>query len=291
MEIEQINSKPSCKNCSKIFSTNSILQIHNTIVHAQVKSFFHCQICQILFYTKTEFDLHIQEGHTQEGNTQEGLTQEGHTQEEILRTYSKTEQINLLHKKLKSEPSVTNSFKIKQVKVNPTLPKISVDKKISSIKCNICYKIFSRREHLARHIQTVHEKLKPYQCIICSKGFTRKDHLRVHNITVHEKVSLVSRKSFFRLQNQLSHKFSVCDKKRPIQCSICFETFSTKQCHDEHILTVHADLPKLECQICKRSYSSRGNLSKHTKVIHGNFEPVKLMHSSLKTNELRTEQL
>ena len=162
MEIEQINSKPSCKNCSKIFSTNSILQIHNTIVHAQVKSFFHCQICQILLYTKTEFDLHIQEGHLQEGNTQKG-----HTQEEIPRTYSKNEQINSLHK----------------------------------------------------------------------------------------------------------------------------NTFSTKQCHDEHILTVHADLPKLECQICKRSYSSRGNLFKHRKVIHGNFEPVKLMHSSLKTNELRTEQL
>ena len=202
MEMEQMNSKLSCRNCSKTFFTNSMLQIHNTIVHAQVKSFYHCEICQTLLYTKTEFDLHYQESHKQE---------------EIPRTYSKTEQIsveqiNSLNNKLESDPSVTNSCKINQEKINLSMPNILVDKKISAIKCHICFKILSGQKILARHIQTVHDTLEIYSCQICNKDFSRKDTLSKHNIKVHGKTSLDSRKSFFRLKNQLSHKISGLEK-------------------------------------------------------------------------------
>ena len=87
------------------------------------------------------------------------------------------------------------------------------------------------------------------------------------------------------------HIKRVHDEEKSCICQECHLKLFSQSHLRLHFESAHEIIKKLECQICKRSYSSRGNLFKHRKVIHGNFEPVKLMHSSLKTDELRTEQL
>ncbi|EIM83277.1 uncharacterized protein STEHIDRAFT_63013 [Stereum hirsutum FP-91666 SS1] len=45
-----------------------------------------------------------------------------------------------------------------------------------------CSKCFARREHLKRHVRSIHTNEKPYQCDFpgCDKWFSRHDNLLQH---------------------------------------------------------------------------------------------------------------
>lgn len=47
-----------------------------------------------------------------------------------------------------------------------------------------CSMVFTRSEHLARHIRK-HTGERPFQCNLCMKKFSRLDNLRQHKQTVH----------------------------------------------------------------------------------------------------------
>ncbi|GBN21143.1 B-cell lymphoma 6 [Araneus ventricosus] len=47
--------------------------------------------------------------------------------------------------------------------------------------CNICQKLFKRKNHLKTHL-LIHEEIKPYRCNICGKSFTQKITLQRHGL-------------------------------------------------------------------------------------------------------------
>ncbi|KAK9465622.1 hypothetical protein V1512DRAFT_194406, partial [Lipomyces arxii] len=47
-------------------------------------------------------------------------------------------------------------------------------------ECMECNRKFRRREHLKRHISTLHQREKPYACEFCSRRFSRGDNLLQH---------------------------------------------------------------------------------------------------------------
>jgi len=51
-------------------------------------------------------------------------------------------------------------------------------------KCSFCGKVFSRSDHLNRHIVT-HTGQKQFQCDFCGKEFARKDKLKLHKSSAH----------------------------------------------------------------------------------------------------------
>jgi uncharacterized Zn-finger protein len=80
------------------------------------------------------------------------------------------------------EPAVEQSKKLKRSKP-PTkkITKIGVKKAaVLQHQCPICSKVLSRKEHLKRHIESVHEKKKNFTCSRCSKAYSRKDLLENH---------------------------------------------------------------------------------------------------------------
>ncbi len=52
--------------------------------------------------------------------------------------------------------------------------------------CEICGKVFSRREHLRKHTR-IHTGEKPYKCRYCEKGFKQSSHLQTHETRIHAK--------------------------------------------------------------------------------------------------------
>ncbi|KAK9383765.1 uncharacterized protein V2V93DRAFT_362677 [Kockiozyma suomiensis] len=48
-------------------------------------------------------------------------------------------------------------------------------------ECVECGRRFRRREHLKRHISTLHQRDKPYACEYCNRRFSRGDNLLQHS--------------------------------------------------------------------------------------------------------------
>ena len=48
-------------------------------------------------------------------------------------------------------------------------------------------------------------------------------------------------------------------------CTICSSNFSTKQCLNQHIASVHIEKKPFQCSFCDVFFSLKGNLKKHEK--------------------------
>ena len=105
------------------------------------------------------------------------------------------------------------------------------------VKCSICEKYFSNKNHLKRHINGVHLN-KTSTCKICHKEYKQlKPHLK-----------------FF-------HR-----KVRDYECSYCEKMFQDTRLLLYHMKSIHMG-EKTKCPICK-IVISMANLSRHVKELH-----------------------
>ena len=68
--------------------------------------------------------------------------------------------------------------------------------------CPLCYKVYSKRQHLRRHTKTTHssalEELLPkkkFSCVKCSKSYNRAQSLKRHTLSHKVKERIVCKKS------------------------------------------------------------------------------------------------
>lgn len=104
--------------------------------------------------------------------------------------------------------------------------------------CDVCHKIFKRREHLMQHIK-LHTGFRPFTCERCNKSFMRKEHLLRH-MTSHSGqknfMCNICEKSFSRNDNLLKHK-KTHDKQGKYNCEYCNKTFVMKHFYLTHKLS------------------------------------------------------
>lgn len=96
---------------------------------------------------------------------------------------------------------------------NPDTLTADISKK-KCYECQNCNKIYKRRDHLARHMQTAHSELRPFLCRVCSHTFSRKDRLTRHE-KIHSGAPQFScnscEKHFFR-RDSLTKHLRTCKK-------------------------------------------------------------------------------
>ena len=51
--------------------------------------------------------------------------------------------------------------------------------------CHLCNNRFTRKDHLNRHIESVHVKYVKHECSACNQEFSRKDSLTRHVNEIH----------------------------------------------------------------------------------------------------------
>merc|ERR1712241_1606453 len=83
-----------------------------------------------------------------------------------------------------------------------------------SYVCAICSHRFKRKDHLKKHVETVHEKTRAFQCMLCERRFGQKYHLAIHVSAVHE-------------------------GKKPYACDMCSHKSARKSGLQRHMRTVH----------------------------------------------------
>jgi uncharacterized Zn-finger protein len=60
------------------------------------------------------------------------------------------------------------------------------DPQPSSYRCDVCFKFFTRRDHLRTHKKNLHgEDAGPFACIVCSQLYKNIDSLRKHIAKFH----------------------------------------------------------------------------------------------------------
>lgn len=135
-----------------------------------------------------------------------------------------------------------------------------------SVKCNVCYKSFARKESLQKHM-LVHgsEETKPLKCDKCEKRFLTRSAL-----TSHAKNHLTDRKNFqcpicnesFYQVMKLKLHIPKHAQDNQYTCPYCKKTFRKYSIIRKHIRTFHRE-PKFHCEHCTKMYSSLEHLKKH----------------------------
>ena len=110
-------------------------------------------------------------------------------------------------------------------------------------QCHICNKIFSNRNNLKIHIQTIHHKILPFKCSYpgCNKNYPNNSRYEVH------------------MRTHLGIK--------PFKCSLCDKQFNESGNLKAHYLK-HETTRKFTCSFCEKAYKSKGHLKEHVDIVH-----------------------
>ncbi|GBN03414.1 Zinc finger protein 782 [Araneus ventricosus] len=151
---------------------------------------------------------------------------------------------------------------------------IKTDMGMTPFKCDICYKIFSRKSRLTYHYRT-HTKEKPYSCNVCNQKFSQKGnlnvHFRTHTHTKEKPYSCDACSKEFSQKSHLNRHYRTHTKEKPYSCVLCSKAFSQK-CHLNEHYRFHTNEKPYSCDVCSKEFSLKDNLNKHYRI-HTNEKP------------------
>nr|XP_023013999.1 PR domain zinc finger protein 10-like [Leptinotarsa decemlineata] len=274
-----------CNVCQEVFFqyNYSFLKLHVIQKHGFTKGTvedyftvvlnFRCDVCATIF--KSEALLKI---HNLEHDPDSSDEQRNHVCPGCQRKYPTQRQL-VLHV------------------MQHALPKNVVQSE--RVKCPVCYKMFSQRERLQKHM-LVHgsEESKPLQCKTCKKRFLNNSALACH-IKTHfagKKVfeCPICKESFDHVLKLKSHvpihchnntftcphckkifrKYSIIRKhirafhcERTHDCQHCSKVFPTVDKLRMHLLR-HSDHREFLCADCGKQFKRKDKLKEHCKRVH-----------------------
>ncbi|CAO1400530.1 unnamed protein product, partial [Diamesa hyperborea] len=119
------------------------------------------------------------------------------------------------------------------------------DKNLNLTVCNVCQKVFKRKEFLMQHLKS-HIGLRPFKCETtgCNKSFSRKEHL---------------------LRHENSHTGS-----KSFSCTICEKKFSRKDNLNKH-RRIHPEsgTSRFNCDNCGKMFAHKSQKHKHSLNCNG----------------------
>ena len=226
------NSIFTCESCSKTFTTNRRLKIHQRI-HTGAKP-YSCGQCQKSYQDVCGLKSHMTRVHSD-------------TKAYICKLCDKA---FAECKDLKSHMLVHSSEK--------------------AYNCGVCSKDFKRESDLRIHM-FVHSGDEPMSCEICQKKFATRGRLKTHMVihsgeTPHSCV--YCEKSFSLLGNLKVHIARVHGGEKNHACQFCDKTFAGRSNLKVHLL-LHSGAKPHVCEVCDKRFTRSSHLKDHLKLHSG----------------------
>ena len=161
-----------------------------------------------------------------------------------------------------------------ETSVPPKKRVTSVNSKTKPHRCDKCFKDFSSKWHLERHLLT-HEGIKgsrpkpqPKQtqsCQICGRSFSSlflldKHIERKHASTEKFACDVCDKKFSDKFHFERHHKAHFVD--RPYACEECGQTFTRRDKQKRHMM-IHTGEKPHSCHICDKAFARKDKLQRH----------------------------
>ncbi|XP_064652574.1 PR domain zinc finger protein 15-like [Lineus longissimus] len=141
---------------------------------------------------------------------------------------------------------------------------------VVKFECRVCQKVFTKEEHLDRHMITHSDKFK---CKMCKKSFGRKLDLEMHEIVCQARISIqekgfvkctVCDSEFFNVNEFFKHSL---EHSTPYKCGSCQRPYRSMHALEEHTKVCTGEWSDTTCPTCGKVFRDVRYLDRH-KLLH-----------------------
>ncbi|XP_069684637.1 zinc finger protein 665-like [Periplaneta americana] len=276
--------KMRCRACSKLYSCPKALREHELNKHNLQRATHHCRTCSEVFETRSAFLIHARMHHSDKKKSNI-VPEQPEGSAEIIPCSLCSEKFPtpaalLAHIQSHvgvgvaggSKPDVGPSGTVS------TLPQ--EEQQQSSLKCKICFRLFSNKGGLQRHIK-IHATGKHvfYPCKMCGKKFVTEAMYKAHaasHVVSQSFHCMHCNKIFFKEEMFQSHLCEGTEKKACLKCGVLLT-------EEQHLTHDCVGLPPsqmvVKCGTCPLVFSNMKARNSHMRI-HTN-KQITLFHSSL----------
>ncbi|XP_045781755.1 zinc finger protein 497-like isoform X16 [Maniola jurtina] len=141
--------------------------------------------------------------------------------------------------------------------------------------CDVCKRVFRRRNCFTRHFKAVHLGKRPQskRCRICKvqvSKYKRAYHMEESHGIPAPSCGACGRKFAFPGE-VLEHQKFFHMGESDYRCEPCNLKFSSRRNYNRHLVK-HTDVRKFKCQVCPKAFKYKGNFRTHM-LIHNNIRP------------------
>ncbi|XP_060523864.1 zinc finger protein 726-like [Cylas formicarius] len=251
-----------------------------------------CNICELVFPFKAEFDTHyhlnynlspvytctfcnktVDKYSTFRSHCYRHITEGRYKCKECAKGFSLQSMlhVHILAKHTKTKPFMCEECGRSFV-TKPGL-KIHLKKHKTELKedypCVECGKVLHTRGGLTSHMN-VHRLGRRFMCDVCGKTFTQKVNMQQHvkQHTGDKPHSCGKCGKTFAEKSHLTRHYSFHSDQRPFKCDVCQKMYKTERCLKVHSL-VHASARPFVCEYCNKGFLSSTKLKQHYNIHTG----------------------
>ncbi|XP_061194167.1 zinc finger protein 836-like [Saccostrea echinata] len=301
-----------CTICKKTFSRLYLMQKH-VKTHEKVYLYVECRLCKETFSNKYLELKHLLANHKEifclwcDATFKDEAEKKAHDNACPSPDENSRKKCHVCSKHLASKLNFENhfftihcgDFKC-QICGHIAVSKYMFDRHMCShgegekMECPECSKMFTRKEHLDKHLRQVHKVTKPKvvkeifpcECQVCQAGFHSRtelaDHIKVsHMAEIDEKIidnpkftinfhedHFICKKCGKSSTNEdelaihMASHLGIMNKNDTFICDICGETFHKKNLFTAHRAR-HTNIKAFPCTKCNKKFHVRSSLESH----------------------------
>ncbi|KAG7306821.1 hypothetical protein JYU34_008266 [Plutella xylostella] len=142
-------------------------------------------------------------------------------------------------------------------------------------ECDLCGRIFKRKQNIVSHMITIHLQGSEIRCLICLKTFTTQRNLKRHINQLHnpdfEYLECDDCSKIFKGKHSLINHIQAMHNpanKQNCTCHVCDRTYTNTRNLKRHIETCHGERGEYKCCFCTKVYTSNQSLRRHQRIRH-----------------------